>query len=162
MWDMSILFTLAEPSVHNTWGCEIPVLPWQRMWCYMMCVCSKRLFEWNHHETSHLAAIRRTELVSLKGESCGTILLFHDQMEPPKYHNIIWRLRDNRCNVTRLSHVYSSLPVCGIVLLQIVNQTFVRRNAGPVKVAIESKSTPVQRYNVRKFIQSDSVILFLL
>ena len=58
---------------------------------------------------------------------------------------------------------------------KMVEQTFVRRDAGPAKVAIESKrnvltfpcgikpySTPVQRYKVWTFIQSDSVSLCLL
>ena len=61
------------------------------------------------------------------------------------------------------------LLVCGIVLSQIVEQTFVRRDAGLGKVAIESKrnvltfpcwikpySTPGQMYKVQKCIQSDS------
>ena len=83
MWDMSVLFTLVEPSVHNTWGYGIPVLPWQCMWCHVMFACSKQLLKRNRHETSHLAAIRCTEWASSKGKSCGTILLLYVRTEPP-------------------------------------------------------------------------------
>ena len=66
-------------------------------------------------------------------------------------------------------------PVCGIVLSQIVDQIFVRRDSGQAEVATESKrnvltfpcgikpcNAPMQRYKVRKFIQSNSVSLFSL
>ena len=64
--------------------------------------------------------------------------------------------------MSRDCHMFTVLlPFCGIVLLQSIDQMFVRRDADLAKFAIESKSTPVQRYKVQKFIQSDSVSLFL-
>ena len=64
--------------------------------------------------------------------------------------------------MSRDCHMFTVLlPFCGIVLLQSIDQMFVRRDADLAKVAIESKRTPVQRYKVQKFIQSDSVSLFL-